>query len=105
MNEKILNVMILIVSVIMIISFIYMFLKSFSVILDYTKVVAEDEEKENILKECLKRFSCGYKYVELTPEIHNFKFELQEKIENIGRKSGYILLRRQNNSLYFEKKY
>ena len=52
MNERILNIMILIVSVIMIISFIYMFLKSFSVMLDYTKVVAENEEKENILKEC-----------------------------------------------------
>lgn len=105
MNEKILNIMIIIVSVIMIISFTYMFLKSFSVMLDYTKVVAENEEKENILKECLKKFSCGYKYVELTPETHNFKFELQEEIENIGRKNGYILLRKQNNSLYFEKKY
>ena len=52
----------------------------------------------------LKKFSCG-KYVELTPETHNFKFELQEEIENIGKKNGYILLRKQNNSLYFEKKY
>ena len=54
MNEKILNIMILIVSVIMIISFIYMFLKSFSVILDYTKVVAENEEKEKESKIDLK---------------------------------------------------
>ena len=50
------------------------------------------------------KFKSGYKYVEINPEIHNFKFELQEKIENLAVNNGYIFLKERNNTLYFKKK-
>lgn len=104
MNDNILNVIMLVFFFFMIIFPVYMILKSFFQIVGYMKIVSEDEEKEIILEKCLVKFKNGYKYVEINPEIHNFKFELQEKIEKLAVNNGYIFLKERNNTLYLKKK-
>lgn len=49
------------------------------------------------------KFKNGYKYVEINPEIHNFKFELQEKIEKLAVNNGYILKKRKSRCKYDRK--
>lgn len=101
MSERTLSIMALIVFIAMVISSVYMILKSFSSISKYIEIISEEEM---ILEKCLMKFNSGYKYLEINPEIHNFRFELQEKIEKIAVNNGYVFLKKSNNTLYFKKK-
>lgn len=103
MNDKTFGILTLITTVTMIGTVIYMFTKSFSTMLSYSKKVNEENEKKEVQIRCLEVFNQNKEKVGIIPEIYKLKNDLQEEVVRIGKMKGYAYIDKNENVLIFKK--
>lgn len=103
MTDKTFGILTLITTVTMIGTVIYMFTKSFSTMLSYSKKVNEENEKKEVQIRCLEVFNQNKEKVGIIPEIYKLKNDLQEEVVRIGKIKGYAYIDKNENVLIFKK--
>lgn len=103
MSDKTFGILLLITTVTMIGTVIYMFTKSFSTMLSYSKKVNEENEKKEVQIRCLEIFNQNKEKVGIIPEIYKLKNDLQEEVVRIGKMKGYTYIDKNENVLIFKK--
>lgn len=103
MNDKTFGILTLITTITMIGTVIYMFTKSFSAMLSYSKKVNEENEKKEVQIRCLEVFNQNKEKVGIIPEIYKLKNDLQEEVVRIGKLKGYAYIDKNENVLIFKK--
>lgn len=103
MNDKTFGILLLITIVTLIGTVIYMFTKSFSAMLSYSKKVNEENEKKEVQIRCLEIFNQNKEKVGIIPEIYKLKNDLQEEVVRIGKLKGYTYIDKNENVLIFKK--
>lgn len=103
MNDKAFGILTLITTITMIGTVIYMFTKSFSTMLSYSKKVNEEKEKKEVQIRCLEVFNQNKEKVGIIPEIYKLKNDLQEEVVRIGKLKGYAYIDKNENVLIFKK--
>lgn len=103
MTDKTFGILLLITTITMIGTVIYMFTKSFSAMLSYSKKVNEENEKKEVQIRCLEVFNQNKEKVGIIPEIYKLKNDLQEEIVRIGKLKGYTYIDKNENVLIFKK--
>lgn len=103
MTDKTFGILLLITSITMIGTVIYMFTKSFSAMLSYSKKVNEENEKKEVQIRCLEVFNQNKEKVGIIPEIYKLKNDLQEEVVRIGKMKGYAYIDKNENVLIFKK--
>lgn len=103
MNDKTFGILTLITTITMIGTVIYMFTKSFSTMLSYSKKVNEENEKKEVQIRCLEVFNQNKEKVGIIPEIYKLKNDLQEEVVRIGKLKGYAYIDKNENVLIFKK--
>lgn len=103
MSDKTFGILLLITTVTMIGTVIYMFTKSFSTMLSYSKKVNEENEKKEVQIRCLEVFNQNKEKVGIIPEIYKLKNDLQEEVVRIGKMKGYAYIDKNENVLIFKK--
>lgn len=103
MNDKTFGILTLITTITMIGTVIYMFTKSFSAMLSYSKKVNEENEKKEVQIRCLEVFNQNKEKVGIIPEIYKLKNDLQEEVVRIGKMKGYAYIDKNENVLIFKK--
>lgn len=103
MNDKTFEILLLITTITMIGTVIYMFKKSFSAMLNYSKKVNEENEKKEVQIRCLEVFNQNKEKVGIIPEIYKLKNDLQEEVVRIGKLKGYAYIDKNENVLIFKK--
>lgn len=103
MNDKTFGILLLITTITMIGTVIYMFTKSFSTMLSYSKKVNEENEKKEVQIRCLEVFNQSKEKVGIIPEIYKLKNDLQEEVVRIGKLKGYTYIDKNEDVLIFKK--
>lgn len=103
MTDKTFGILLLITTITMIGTVIYMFKKSFSAMLNYSKKVNEENEKKEVQIRCLEVFNQNKEKVGIIPEIYKLKNGLQEEVVRIGKLKGYAYIDKNENVLIFKK--
>lgn len=103
MTDKTFGILTLITTITMIGTVIYMFTKSFSAMLNYSKKVNEENEKKEVQIRCLEVFNQNKEKVGIIPEIYKLKNDLQEEVIRIGKLKGYTYIDKNENVLIFKK--
>lgn len=103
MTDKTFGILTLITTITMIGTVIYMFTKSFSAMLSYSKKVNEENEKKEVQIRCLEFFNQNKEKVGIIPEIYKLKNDLQEEVVRIGKLKGYAYIDKNENVLIFKK--
>ena len=103
MNDKTFGILTLITTITMIGTVIYMFTKSFSAMLSYSKKVNEENEKKEVQIRCLEVFNQNKEKVGIIPEIYKLKNDLQEEVVRIGKMKGYAYIDKNEDVLIFKK--
>lgn len=103
MSDKTFGILTLITTITMIGTVIYMFTKSFSTMLSYSKKVNEENEKKEVQIRCLKVFNQNKEKVGIVPEIYKLKNDLQEEVVRIGKLKGYTYIDKNEDVLIFKK--
>lgn len=103
MTDKAFGIILLITTITMIGTVIYMFTKSFSAMLSYSKKVNEENEKKEVQIRCLEVFNQNKEKVGIIPEIYKLKNDLQEEVVRIGKMKGYACIDKNENVLIFKK--
>lgn len=103
MTDKTFGILLLITTITMIGTVIYMFTKSFSAMLNYSKKVNEENEKKEVQIRCLEVFNQNKEKVGIIPEIYKLKNDLQEEVIRIGKLKGYTYIDKNENVLIFKK--
>lgn len=103
MTDKTFGILLLITTVTMIGTVIYMFKKSFSAMINYSKKVEEENEKKEVQVKCLEVFNQSKEKVGIIPEIYKLKNDLQEEVVRIGKLKGYTYIDKNENVLIFKK--
>lgn len=103
MNDKTFGILLLITTVTLIGTVIYMFKKSFSAMVNYLKKVEEENEKKEVQVKCLEVFNQNKEKVGIIPEIYKLKNDLQEEVVRIGKMKGYAYIDKNENVLIFKK--
>lgn len=103
MIDKTFEILLLITTITMIGTVIYMFTKSFSAMLSYSKKVNEENEKKEVQIRCLEVFNQNKEKVGIIPEIYKLKNDLQEEVVRIGKMKGYAYIDKNENVLIFKK--
>ena len=103
MTDKTFGIIVLITAITMIGTVIYMFTKSFSAMLSYSKKVNEENEKKEVQIRCLEVFNQNKEKVGIIPEIYKLKNDLQEEVVRIGKLKGYAYIDKNENVLIFKK--
>lgn len=103
MTDKTFGILLLITTVTLIGTVIYMFTKSFSAMLSYSKKVNEENEKKEVQIRCLEIFNQNKEKVGIIPEIYKLKNDLQEEVVRIGKLKGYTYIDKNENVLIFKK--
>lgn len=103
MTDKTFEILLLITTITMIGTVIYMFTKSFSAMLSYSKKVNEENEKKEVQIRCLEVFNQNKEKVGIIPEIYKLKNDLQEEVVRIGKLKGYAYIDKNENVLIFKK--
>lgn len=103
MTDKTFGILTLITTITMIGTVIYMFTKSFSAMLSYSKKVNEENEKKKVQIRCLEVFNQNKEKVGIIPEIYKLKNDLQEEVVRIGKLKGYAYIDKNENVLIFKK--
>ena len=103
MTDKTFEILLLITTITMIGTVIYMFTKSFSAMLSYSKKVNEENEKKEVQIRCLEVFNQNKEKVGIIPEIYKLKNDLQEEVIRIGKLKGYTYIDKNENVLIFKK--
>ncbi len=103
MNDKTFGILTLITTITMIGTVIYMFTKSFSAMLSYSKKVNEENEKKEVQIRCLEVFNQNKEKVGIIPEIYKLKNDLQEEVVRIGKLKGYTYIDKNEDVLIFKK--
>lgn len=103
MIDKTFEILLLITTITMIGTVIYMFTKSFSAMLSYSKKVNEENEKKEVQIRCLEVFNQNKEKVGIIPEIYKLKNYLQEEVVRIGKLKGYAYIDKNENVLIFKK--
>lgn len=103
MTDKTFGILTLITTITMIGTVIYMFTKSFSAMLSYSKKVNEENEKKEVQIRCLEVFNQNKEKVGIIPEIYKLKNDLQEEVIRIGKLKGYTYIDKNENVLIFKK--
>lgn len=103
MTDKTFGIIVLITAITMIGTVIYMFTKSFSAMLSYSKKVNEENEKKEVQIRCLEVFNQNKEKVGIIPEIYKLKNDLQEEVVRIGKLKGYTYIDKNENVLIFKK--
>ena len=103
MTDKTFGIVTLITTITMIGTVIYMFTKSFSTMLSYSKKVNEENEKKEVQIRCLEVFNQNKEKVGIIPEIYKLKNDLQEEVVRIGKMKGYAYIDKNENVLIFKK--
>lgn len=103
MTDKAFGIILLITTITMIGTVIYMFTKSFSAMLSYSKKVNEENEKKEVQIRCLEVFNQNKEKVGIIPEIYKLKNDLQEEVVRIGKMKGYAYIDKNENVLIFKK--
>jgi hypothetical protein len=103
MTDKTFGILLLITTITMIGTVIYMFTKSFSAMLSYSKKVNEENEKKEVQIRCLEVFNQNKEKVGIIPEIYKLKNDLQEEVIRIGKLKGYTYIDKNENVLIFKK--
>lgn len=103
MTDKTFGILLLITTITMIGTVIYMFTKSFSAMLNYSKKVNEENEKKEVQIRCLEVFNQNKEKVGIIPEIYKLKNDLQEEVVRIGKMKGYAYIDKNENVLIFKK--
>lgn len=103
MIGKTFEILLLITTITMIGTVIYMFTKSFSTMLSYSKKVNEENEKKEVQIRCLEVFNQNKEKVGIIPEIYKLKNDLQEEVVRIGKLKGYAYIDKNENVLIFKK--
>lgn len=103
MIDKTFEILLLITTITMIGTVIYMFTKSFSAMLNYSKKVNEENEKKEVQIRCLEVFNQNKEKVGIIPEIYKLKNDLQEEVIRIGKLKGYTYIDKNENVLIFKK--
>lgn len=103
MTDKTFGILTLITTITMIGTVIYMFTKSFSAMLSYSKKVNEENEKIEVQIRCLEVFNQNKEKVGIIPEIYKLKNDLQEEVVRIGKLKGYAYIDKNENVLIFKK--
>lgn len=103
MSDKTFGILLLITTVTMIGTVIYMFTKSFSTMVNYSKKVEEENEKKEVQVKCLEVFNQNKEKVGIIPEIYKLKNDLQEEVVRIGKMKGYAYIDKNENVLIFKK--
>lgn len=103
MTDKTFGILTLITTITMIGTVIYMFTKSFSTMLSYSKKVNEEKEKKEVQIKCLEVFNQNKEKVGIIPEIYKLKNDLQEEVVRIGKLKGYTYIDKNENVLIFKK--
>lgn len=103
MTDKTFGILLLITTITMIGTVIYMFTKSFSAMLSYSKKVNEENEKKEVQIRCLEVFNQNKEKVGIIPEIYKLKNDLQEEVVRIGKLKGYAYIDKNEDVLIFKK--
>lgn len=103
MNDKTFGILLLITTVTLIGTVIYMFKKSFSAMVNYSKKVNEENEKKEVQIRCLEIFNQNKEKVGIIPEIYKLKNDLQEEVVRIGKLKGYAYIDKNEDVLIFKK--
>lgn len=103
MTDKAFGILLLITTITMIGTVMYMFTKSFSAMLSYSKKVNEENEKKEIQIRCLEVFNQNKEKVGIIPEIYKLKNDLQEEVVRIGKLKGYTYIDKNEDVLIFKK--
>ena len=103
MTDKTFGILLLITTITMIGTVIYMFTKSFSAMLSYSKKVNKENEKKEVQIRCLEVFNQGKEKVGIIPEIYKLKNDLQEEVVRIGKLKGYTYIDKNEDVLIFKK--
>ena len=103
MTDKTFGILLLITTITMIGTVIYMFTKSFSAMLNYSKKGNEENEKKEVQIRCLEVFNQNKEKVGIIPEIYKLKNDLQEEVIRIGKLKGYTYIDKNENVLIFKK--
>lgn len=103
MTDKTFGILTLITTITMIGTVIYMFTKSFSAMLNFSKKVNEENEKKEVQIRCLEVFNQNKEKVGIIPEIYKLKNDLQEEVVRIGKLKGYAYIDKNENVLIFKK--
>lgn len=103
MTDKTFGILLLITTITMIGTVIYMFTKSFSTMLSYSKKVNEENEKKEVQIRCLEVFNQNKEKVGIIPEIYKLKNDLQEEVVRIGKLKGYTYIDKNEDVLIFKK--
>ena len=103
MTDKTFGILLLITTITMIGTVIYMFTKSFSAMLSKTKKVNKENEKKEVQIRCLEVFNQGKEKVGIIPEIYKLKNDLQEEVVRIGKLKGYTYIDKNEDVLIFKK--
>ena len=103
MTDKTFGILTLITAITMIGTVIYMFTKSFSAMLSYSKKVNEENEKKEVQIRCLEIFNQNKEKVGIIPEIYKLKNDLQEEVVRIGKLKGYAYIDKNEDVLIFKK--
>lgn len=103
MTDKTFGILTLITTITMIGTVIYMFTKSFSAMLSYSKKVNEENEKKEVQIRCLEVFNQNKEKIGIIPEIYKLKNDLQEEVVRIGKLKGYAYIDKNENVLIFKK--
>lgn len=103
MTDKTFGIIVLITAITMIGTVIYMFTKSFSAMLSYSKKVNEENEKKEVQIRCLEVFNQNKEKVGIIPEIYKLKNDLQEEVVRIGKLKGYTYIDKNEDVLIFKK--
>lgn len=103
MTDKTFEILLLITTITMIGTVIYMFTKSFSAMLSYSKKVNEENEKKEVQIRCLEVFNQNKEKVGIIPEIYKLKNDLQEEVVRIGKMKGYAYIDKNEDVLIFKK--
>lgn len=103
MTDKTFGILALITTITMIGTVIYMFTKSFSTMLSYSKKVNEENEKKEVQIRCLEIFNQNKEKVGIIPEIYKLKNDLQEEVVRIGKLKGYAYIDKNEDVLIFKK--
>lgn len=103
MTDKTFGILLLITTITMIGTVIYMFTKSFSAMLSYSKKVNEENEKKEVQIRCFEVFNQNKEKVGIIPEIYKLKNDLQEEVVRIGKLKGYAYIDKNENVLIFKK--
>lgn len=103
MTDKTFGILTLITTITMIGTVIYMFTKSFSAMLSYSKKVNEENEEKEVQIRCLEVFNQNKEKVGIIPEIYKLKNDLQEEVVRIGKMKGYAYIDKNEDVLIFKK--